>query len=421
MVIRNQRLSRRGDGVPMAHVPRAHRNALPSAAGQPMNAGERFDVAVIGGGVMGCAAAHSLAARKKSVILFETSQIGHHKGSSHGQTRIIRLAYGQIDYIALCRAAYPAWRHLEAGAGEPLLHITGGLDVGFGPVPSWRATAAAMSQAHVPHDVLDGDGIRQRFPQFTLPDDAVGLWQPQAGVLHADRCLAALANGARRLGASLRENQEVVAVTPSTTGFALRTTKSAYHAQRLVIACGAASGEMFRRVGLDLPLSVSSEQVAFFQPRNPVQFGPERFPVFIIHLGGALLSSGFPLIRENGMKLMIENKRPLRDGDEALDPELLRRLEDTVRQILPGLDHRALRAETCRYTLTPDEDFIIDRHPADARIVIASACSGHGFKFAPLIGEALADLVAGRAPAINLDPFRIDRPALKEAMNKRMA
>lgn len=379
-----------------------------------MSAAEHFDVAVIGGGVMGCAAAGAIAARNERVILFETAEIGHKKGSSHGQTRIIRLAYSDADYVALCRAAYPAWNRLEEEAGEPLLHITGGLDIAAGAAPSWQATAAAMKAARVPHEVLDRAGIARYFPQFRLPENAVGLFQPDAGVLHADRCLAALADGARRSGAHLKEHEAVLSVRSLAAGFELNTMKGAYRADRLVIAAGVETGGTLRGLGLDLPLTVSKEQVAYFRPRERALFGAGTFPVFILHLGGKLLSSGFPLIREDGMKLMIENKRAVADDDDAVDLRLLVELERQVRRILPGLDPEAARVETCRYTLTPDEDFIIDRHPGDPRVTIISACSGHGFKFAPLFGEAVADLATHRTPAIELDPFRIDRPALKQ-------
>lgn len=380
-----------------------------------MTPGKSFDVAVIGGGVMGCAAARALAARKQRIVLFERAQIGHEAGSSRGRSRIIRLAYGHVDYIALCRAAYPVWQRLEEEVDEPLLRITGGLDLTFTPVPSWQATADAMAEAGVAHEVLDRDAIAERFPQFNLPDDAKGLFQPQAGVLHADRCMNALATGAKRSGAILKDEEEILSIKPRATGVELRTAKGTYEAARLVIAAGAAANGILSSLGLDLPLTVSKEQVAFFRPRNPTLYGPDRFPIFILHLGGVLLSSGFPHIREDGLKLMLENKRPTQDGDDAVDPRLLAQLEAKIREILPGLEGEAHHAETCRYTLTPDEDFIIDRHPAHRDIVIVSACSGHGFKFAPLFGEAIADLVTDHTPSIKLDRFLIDRPALKES------
>jgi sarcosine oxidase len=372
-----------------------------------------FDVAVIGGGVMGCAAARALSARKQRVILFEQGRIGHQSGSSHGRSRMIRLAYGQADYIPLCRAAYPAWQRLEEESGVSLLQITGGLDLAFGEAPSWRRTANAMTEAQVPHEVLQQQEIARRFPQFALPDNAVGLFQPQGGVLHADLCLSAFADAARRGSAELREGERVLSVRPGASAIELRTVKNVYRVERLVIAAGGGTGAILHSLGLNLPLAVSKEQVAFFRPRDSVLHGPDRLPIFIFHLGGKLLASGFPLIRDDGLKLMIENKRPAAAGDEGVEPDLLTRLEAKVRQILPGVDDKALRAETCGYTLTPDEDFIIDHHPGDPRIVIVSACSGHGFKFATLFGEAMADLAGDRQPAIDLRPFRIGRPALQ--------
>lgn len=379
-----------------------------------MNDAMNFHVAVIGGGVMGCAAARAMAARNERVVLFEAAEVGHKKGSSQGQTRIIRLAYSDPFYVPLCRAAYPAWRRLEAEAGEPLLHVSGGLDIAMGDVPSWQATAAAMKVAEVPHEVLDRAGLARRFPQFRLPDDAVGLFQPDAAVLHADRCLAALADNARQSGATFKEHEAVLSVQPVAAGFEIKTRKGSYRADRLVVAAGVRTNEMLCGLALDLPLTVSKEQVAYFQPRERAHFVAGTFPVFILHLGGKLLSSGFPLIREDGMKLMIENKRAAADDDDAPYLRLLVDLERQVRRILPGLYPEAARVETCRYTLTPDEDFIIDRHPRDPRITVISACSGHGFKFAPLFGEAVADLSTHRTPSIDLGPFRIDRPALKQ-------
>lgn len=380
-----------------------------------MTSAKTFDVAVIGGGVMGLAAARSLAARQERVVLFERARIGHAQASSHGRSRIIRLAYSDATYIPLCRAAYPAWRQLAEETGETLLHITGGLDLAIGEVRSWRATQAAMVEAKVPHEILDRGEIKRRFPQFDLPEDARGLLQPEAGVLHADFCVDALTRSARRHGAVLLEDENVLAVDPLVRSVELKTSQGLYSVGRLVIAAGAATGTMLRRLSLDLPLTVSKEQVAFFRPKDLRLHGPDRLPIFILHLGGVLLSSGFPLMRDEGLKLMIENKRPARDGDHAPDPELVARLEDQVRRILPGLEPKALSTETCRYTLTPDEDFIIDRHPEHRHITIVSACSGHGFKFGALFGEAVADLAMDRTPHIKLDPFRIDRPALRES------
>jgi sarcosine oxidase len=222
-----------------------------------MTSARTFDVAVIGGGVMGCAAARALAARKERVILFERARIGHARASSHGRSRMIRLAYSDAGYIPLCHAAYTAWRQLEEESGETLLTITGGLDLAFGEVPSWRATQAAMVEAEVPHEMLDRNEIKRRFPQFDIPSEVRGLSQAEGGVLHADRCLDALATSARHRGAVLQETEHVLTITPLAQGIELKTSHGIYSVGRLVIAAGAAMAAMLRRLGLDLPLTVS--------------------------------------------------------------------------------------------------------------------------------------------------------------------
>ncbi len=358
------------------------------------------DVIVIGGGVMGCAAARSLAARGCSVRLFEARAIGTPEGSSHGRSRIIRLAYGDAAYIPLCRAAYAAWAQL----GDNLMQQTGGLDITEGERPGWAATARAMTAAGVAYETLDGDELRHRYPQFRLGEGTRALFQPDAAVLHADLCLAALVDAARRHGAELREGEAVETIRPGPDQVAVTTATGRYTAARLVLAPGAGLPALAAQLGLDLPLVVSREQVGFFAAGD--DFGPDRLPLFILHLAGRRFASGFPLLREGGVKLMIEHKQA-DDDDSRL--EALRR---HARRLLPGLGPLR-QVESCSYTLTPDEDFILDRHPRWPQIVIASACSGHGFKFAALFGDALAALCLGDGPAF--EAFRLDRPALKGA------
>lgn len=358
------------------------------------------DAIVVGGGVMGCAAARSLAARGLSVRLFEARAIGTAEGSSHGRSRIIRLAYGEAGYIPLCRAAYAAWDAVGAG----LMQRTGGLDLAEGERASWGATAEAMTAAGVPYETLDGDELRRRYPQFRLAEGARALFQPDAAVLHADLCLAALARAAREHGADLREGEAVQAVVPGGDHVEVTTMAGRYAAARLVLAPGAGMAALAAQLGLGLALTVSQEQVGFFAAGEA--FGPGRFPLFILHLDGRRFASGFPVLREGGVKLMIEHKQA---DDDNTRLDALRR---HARRILPDLGPLRL-AENCTYTLTPDEDFILDRHPAWPHIVIASACSGHGFKFAALFGDALAALCLGADPG--LAAFRLDRPALKGA------
>lgn len=367
---------------------------------------ESCDVIIVGGGVMGCAAAAALSKRGVKVLLLEAERIGGVQGSSHGKSRIIRLAYGAPDYIALCRAAYESWHALEDEAGELLFYVTGGVDIALPDTPTWNSARDAMRAAGVAFEQLDVDAMGRRFPQFRLPDGARVLYQPDAGVLHADACIAALAGTARRNGARLEEGAPVTAIKASGHDVGVTTTQRTYRADRLVLTAGAGIGELLPMVGVALPLTVSTEQVAYFRPRESAPFVAGRFPLFIMHFADGRLGSGFPLLRDPGMKLMLEHKR---GGAEEPGQERLEALRHHAVSLLPGLTGEIFGTATCHYTLTPDEDFVLDRHPRHPRVVIASACSGHGFKFGALFGEVLADLALDRAPAIDLSRFRIDR------------
>lgn len=378
---------------------------------------EGYDVIVIGGGVMGCAAAAALSKRRAKVLLLEAGRIGGLQGSSHGRSRIIRLAYGAPDYIALCRAAYESWRALESEAGELLFYVTGGVDIAAPGVATWERARAAMLATGVAFEELDTDAMRRRFPQFKLPEAARILYQPDAGVLHADACVAALAGIARRNGARLEEEAPVTAIRATPREVRVVTTQGAFQADRLVLAAGAGTSGLLTMLGPILPLVVSTEQVAYFRPHESAPFVAGRFPLFIMHFADGRLGSGFPLIRDPGLKLMLEHKRPAkRDGmghDAPPEPERLKALRRHALALLPGLTGEVLGTATCRYTLTPDEDFVLDHHPRHPRVVVASACSGHGFKFGALFGEVLADLAQGRTPAIDLARFRAARFAME--------
>lgn len=371
-----------------------------------------FDVIVVGAGVMGCAAARALAKSGQSVLLLERAEIGHRRGSSHGRARIIRMAYPDAAYVELCKSAYPAWRALENESGEALLQVTGGLDIALSPDSSLHALAVALGESHVPFELLDHAAMAARFPQFVLPPEAVGIFQRDAGVLHADRCVAALAASARAHRVELHENESVRQIKVDGASVSVATGLREYRADRLVLAAGAHMRSIVQTLGIDLPLTVSKEQVAYFQPVETEAFAPERFPIFILHLGNGCLGSGFPLIRDHGVKIMIEAKAEAGLADFTVDALRLQRLNAFVRPLLPQLGPVATQAEACHYTLTPDSDFIIDSHPRHRRIVIVSPCSGHGFKFAPLLGQAIADLALGAPPAIDISPFRLARPAL---------
>jgi sarcosine oxidase len=378
---------------------------------------ETAEVIVVGGGLMGLATAYHLARDGHRVMLLEARTIGNVEGSSHGPSRIIRLTYQSEDYIELARASLALWNALGEEAGEPLLLQCGGLD--FGP-PDARYLAElgeAMTRAGVEHEAIDASEIRLRFPNLTPADDAIGFYQPDYAILPADRCIRVLAAAARAAGAGLHEHEPVLSVSPSSDGVEVRTGRGTYAAPRAVLAVGSWLGPLASTLGLELPLTVLKEQVAYFEPIDPAEFAPGRFPIFIQRFPGSrTFGAGFPLFGEPvGVKLLLDRLGPVvepDDPDRSIEPDILTRLEAYAAETVRGLTGRVVAASSCRYTLTPDEDFIVDSHPGHPQIVIASACSGHGFKFGIEIGRILGALALGRDPGRDISRFRLGRPSL---------
>ncbi len=379
-------------------------------------AGYTADTIIVGGGVMGCAAAYHLAKDGQRVLLLEQFAIGNRSGSSHGASRLFRLIHDGTDYVQLARAAYSLWRELETESGEQLMQQVNGLDLGSPhALEGFRTT---MQAAGVSFDQLDRDEIVHRFPHFTLPEDTIGYYQPDYGLLAADRCVATLAAQARQHSATIVEHQMVQDIRASRSSVQLRTDKATYGAERLILSAGSWMRPLVRRLNLDLPLTVTKEMDTFYKPSNPSAWTPDRFPLFRHHMPGtaARWGVGFPLFEHAGVKMVLDCTGPVVDPDDpdrAVDQSRLDRLRAYVASTLPTLGDDIIETETCRYTMTRDEDFIIDRHPAHPQIVIASPCSGQGFKFAVLIGRILADLALRGATEYNIERFRLNRPALK--------
>jgi monomeric sarcosine oxidase len=373
---------------------------------------EHYDAIVVGAGVMGSATAYQLAKRGRRVLLLEQFAIGHERGSSHGRSRIIRLAYDAPEYVRLARAAYPLWRLFEREAGAALLLQTGGLDLARPGQPSFEATRASLTASGVPFDLLDRAAIAERFPQFQPPEDTIAIYQADAGILDADRCVAALASEARRYGATIREEELARRLAPSGDGVEVRTDRQSYGAERLVVTAGSWARPLLRQLGLDLPLSVSKEQIAYFEPRDPALFEPHRFPIFIHHTDSGWHYYGFPIFGLPGVKVAQHHGGPVIDpesDDYAVIPARLDAVRAYVSQMLPQAAGAPIFTQTCRYTRTPDDHFIIDHHPAHPQILVGSPCSGHGFKFGVLIGKILADLVEEGATDQPIGMFSLGR------------
>lgn len=368
----------------------------------------RADVVIVGGGVIGSAAAWRLAARGRSVVLLEQFGPGHRRGASHGSSRIYRQAYDGEFYTALAARALPLWRALEDAAGTSVLTLTGAVDHGLPDALAAKASASAA--LGIPHELLDPAEAGRRWPGIRF--DTQVLHHPDAGRLHADRAVQALNCAAARAGADIRHDVAVRGISSTATGVEIVTDRETIPAGHVVVAAGAWTRSLIGDARLDavpeLPrLRTTQEQPAHFAPVTD-----DDWPSFVHHPGAGLATEGiYGLGSDDGIKIGEHGTGPVVDPetrDHRPDPAGVARLVDYAAAWLPGVDSDSVTADTCLYTTTPDSNFVVDRI---GDVTVAAGFSGHGFKFAPAIGELVADLADGTTRA--LEPFRFgDRQAV---------
>lgn len=372
-----------------------------------------FDVVIAGGGGMGTAAACHLASRGQRVLVLERFGLGHDRGSSHGLTRIIRLAYFEHpSYVPLLGRAFALWRALEERSGERLLHVTGGLDVGAPGSVVFEGSRRSCVEHDLRHEILDGADLRRRFPAWRIADAAAAVFQPDAGFLLPERCILAHARAAEAAGAVFHEHEPVVDWRAQSGRVEVRTPHGTYEAGQLVLSAGAWMASLVP----DLAGQMRPERqvLGWFGITSPELFAPSRFPVFV-HEAAEGVFYGFPEFEVAGFKIGRYHHRC-----EAVDPDTIDRachpedeaaLRAAVERYFPGANGPLLRSAVCMFTNTPDEHFIIDRHPDAAQVVVVSPCSGHGFKFCSVVGEIVADLVTRGATSHDIGAFRLGRLA----------
>lgn len=351
----------------------------------------RYDVIVIGVGGMGSAAVYHLARRGKRVLGLERYDIPHAMGSSHGVTRIIRLAYYEHpSYVPLLRRSYELWRELEKQFGEKLLYITGSIDAG----PEVFEGSLMSCELHdLPHEVLTGKQLAERYPAYHLPHDTMALLQPEGGFLLSERCIVAHVMLAMALGAEVHGREKVLDWQPLGDGVRVTTDRATYEADRLVTTAGAWAGQLVESLaGLAVP---ERQVLAWLHPTRPEWFTPERFPVFNLVVDEGRYY-GFPAFSVPGFKFGRYHHLDEQVNPDTVDREGHPRDEQILRafaeKYFPDGAGPTMALKVCMFTNSPDEHFILDLHPNYPQVSFAAGFSGHGYKFCSLVGEVMADL-----------------------------
>ncbi len=354
-----------------------------------------FDAIVVGVGTMGSAACAALARRGVRVLGLEQFEIPNALGSHHGRSRLFRLAYYEhADYVPLLVESFDGWKRLEAESGARVFHVTGGLYMGERDGELVGQSVASARRHGLEHELLGHGELSDRFPMFRLPASYSAILEPKGGFVVPELAVRAMADVARQSGAELHVNERVIGWESDAGGVTVRTDKATYRGARLVVTAGAWTDRIVHDLGV--PLEVTRQVLGWVRPANPERFGIGVCPCWAIEIEGSSLYYGFPMMPGDAdLKLALHRK------EEATDPETIERavragdegtFTPALERFLPDARGPVTSTLVCMYTNSPDSHFIIDRHPRHERVVVACGFSGHGFKFAPVIGEALADL-----------------------------
>ena len=360
---------------------------------------------------MGSAAVYELARRGLRVLGLEQYDIPHERGSSHGVNRIIRLAYWEHPaYVPLLRRAYELWRELETRRGEQLLYITGSVDAGR---PDSKTVSGSLRSCEIhalPHEVLDSGALRRRFPGYRLAPDMRAVFQPEGGFVLCEKAIVSYVEAAHGLGAEIRAREPVVHWEPLADGVEVRTDAATYVAARLVLTAGPWTAALVP--ALEQFARPERQVLLWAQPRLPALFQLSTFPVFNLDAPEGHFY-GFPIFGHPGFKIGKYHHRR-----EAADPDRMDRechsedeavVREGIRKYFPDADGPTMAMKTCLFTNSPDEHFIIDRHPTLPQVTLAAGFSGHGFKFCSVVGEIMAELAVDGVSRWDLELFRLSR------------
>jgi sarcosine oxidase len=371
---------------------------------------EKFDAVIVGLGAMGSAALYHLASRGVKVLGVDRLVTPHIHGSTHGRTRIIREAYYEHPcYVPIVQRAYELWASLEREIGEQLFVQTGGLMIG---PPGGEIFAGALRSATehgLAHTIMEPAEVHGRFPGFRVPAGSMALHEPRAGLLFPEKCVEAHLALALRAGATIRTGVTVTG-WDADDGARIETDAGELRARTLILAAGPWLPALVP--DLELPLEIERQLFHWFEPAShPEWYDAAHSPISLIEYADDRFFATFPDVG-HGVKAGVHHEGVIIDIDAPRTPASEAEgaeMQALLARYLPQAAGRILDRATCVYTNTPDHDFVIDRHPAHANVIIASPCSGHGFKFSSAVGELLADMVTKGGTSFDLSPFAIAR------------
>lgn len=372
---------------------------------------ESFDAIVVGLGAMGGSAIYHLAKRGKRVLGLDRFGPPHTFGSSHGETRIIREAYYEHPlYVPLVQRAYELWDELEKEAGRQLFLQTGGLMISRPDGVVFSGAKRSADEHKLPYEVLSSAEVRRRFPALQPDDDMAAVLEPRAGILFPEACVEAHVTLAAKHGARLRLNETVLSWHSDGAGVLVKTAQGEYRGERLILSVGAWIQSLLP--DLRLPLQVERQVLHWFRPaRTPEIFEPKNCPVYLWGYGRNQFFYGFPALGD-GVKVARHHEGKTVDVNtvrrDVSDAEV-EGMREIVRRFLPAADGPLRKSTVCLYTNAPDHHFLITTHPGHRQVVIASPCSGHGFKFSSAVGEVLADLALEGESRFDLTLFQLNR------------
>jgi sarcosine oxidase len=364
---------------------------------------------------MGASVSYNLAKRGLRVLTIERHGVNNKFGSSHGKTRIIRLAYYEDPrYVPLLRRAYESWHEVESKSGKKLLQVTGGLMIGKRDGELVKGVLRSAKEHNLAHEVLSASELEGRFGAFTVGDGMEAVYEGGAGILFAEDCVRSFVGLASEAGCDFRFSERVEGWKSGAEGVEVETSAGRQTASRLVLCAGAWNSGL---AGGVLPLQCERQVPLWFSSEGQDAFAPPKMPLFIMEEERGVFYYGIPDVG-HGVKVARTH------GGKVSDPDVVKREVteedvDPVRRFisrrLKRLNSTPIASTTCIYSNTPDLNFAIGPHPAETRVTVLSACSGHGFKFASVLGEVTADMVTDVKPSFDLSFLRLDRFAKQSA------